>query len=65
MKVGFIGLGVMGGPMALNLLKAGYDLTVTEIDKAIDRAAKFHELGADILFGPTARAPWPKRSTSC
>ncbi len=34
MKVGFIGLGVMGGPMALNLLKAGYDLTVTEIDKA-------------------------------
>ena len=29
MKVGFIGLGVMGGPMALNLLKAGHDLTVT------------------------------------
>ncbi len=28
MKVGFIGLGIMGRPMALNLLKAGFDLTV-------------------------------------
>ena len=28
MKVGFIGLGVMGRPMARNLLKAGYELTV-------------------------------------
>jgi len=27
-KIGFIGLGVMGKPMALNLLKAGYPLTV-------------------------------------
>ena len=26
--VGFIGLGIMGRPMALNLLKAGYPLTV-------------------------------------
>ena len=28
MKVGFIGLGIMGRPMALNLLKGGYDVTV-------------------------------------
>lgn len=28
MKVGFIGLGIMGRPMALNLLKGGFDLTV-------------------------------------
>ncbi|HRQ48365.1 MAG TPA: 2-hydroxy-3-oxopropionate reductase [Rhodocyclaceae bacterium] len=28
MKVGFIGLGLMGRPMALNLLKAGHDLSV-------------------------------------
>ncbi len=28
MKVGFIGLGIMGRPMALNLLKAGFDVTV-------------------------------------
>ena len=25
MKIGFIGLGNMGGPMALNLIKAGHD----------------------------------------
>ena len=28
MKVGFIGLGIMGRPMSKNLLKAGYELTV-------------------------------------
>lgn len=28
MKIGFIGLGIMGRPMAKNLLKAGYSLTV-------------------------------------
>ena len=27
-KVGFIGLGIMGKPMARNLLKAGFELTV-------------------------------------
>ena len=31
-KVGFIGLGAMGGPMALNLLKAGFQLVVHDID---------------------------------
>ena len=29
--VGFIGLGVMGRPMALNLVRAGYDLTVFDL----------------------------------
>lgn len=28
MKIAFIGMGTMGAPMALNLLKAGYDVTV-------------------------------------
>jgi len=28
MKISFIGLGIMGKPMALNLLKAGYALNV-------------------------------------
>ena len=27
--IGFIGLGIMGRPMALNLMKAGYQLVVT------------------------------------
>ena len=30
-RIGFIGLGIMGKPMARNLLKAGYDLTVYDI----------------------------------
>ena len=33
-KVGFIGIGNMGWPMAMNLFKAGYDLTVFDLDKA-------------------------------
>ncbi len=28
MKIGFIGLGIMGRPMAKNLIKAGHELTV-------------------------------------
>ena len=31
MKIGFIGLGIMGKPMAKNLLKAGHDLVVHDI----------------------------------
>lgn len=33
MKVGFIGLGIMGKPMAKNLLKAGYELVVCDRHK--------------------------------
>lgn len=31
-KLGFIGLGIMGKPMAINLLKAGYEVTVYDIN---------------------------------
>ena len=40
MKIGFIGLGIMGRPMAKNLLKAGYSLMVYDI---VQRAVE--ELG--------------------
>ena len=33
-KIGFIGLGIMGKPMAKNLLNAGYDVTVFDIFEA-------------------------------
>lgn len=33
-KIGFIGLGIMGKPMALNLIKAGHSLVVYDIVKA-------------------------------
>ena len=34
MKIGFLGLGNMGGPMAHNLLKAGHQLTVFDLSEA-------------------------------
>ncbi len=34
MKIGFIGLGIMGKPMAKNLMKAGYQLVVYDINQA-------------------------------
>jgi 3-hydroxyisobutyrate dehydrogenase-like beta-hydroxyacid dehydrogenase len=34
LKVGFIGLGVMGGPMAMCVLKGGHALTVYDLDAA-------------------------------
>ena len=30
-RIGFIGLGIMGKPMAKNLLKAGYELAVYDV----------------------------------
>lgn len=34
MKIGFIGLGIMGRPMAKNLIRAGYDLVVYDLNRA-------------------------------
>lgn len=37
MKVGFIGLGIMGKPMSKNLIKAGYDVVVCDLNQgAVD-----------------------------
>ena len=45
MKIGFIGLGIMGKPMAKNLMKAGYELVVnTHNPQTIQ---EFTELGAE------------------
>ena len=51
MKIGFIGLGNMGLPMAINLLKAGYEVTVTDLNK--DNAKKLIAAGAK--WADTAR----------
>jgi 2-hydroxy-3-oxopropionate reductase len=37
MKVGFIGLGIMGKPMVRNLLRNGYEVTVNDINQEIVR----------------------------
>jgi 3-hydroxyisobutyrate dehydrogenase-like beta-hydroxyacid dehydrogenase len=47
-SIGFVGLGNMGQPMALNLLKAGYDLMVYDIEE--QRIAPFTPLGASQAF---------------
>ncbi len=44
MKIGLIGLGIMGKPMAKNLLKAGYDLTVNDLNQ--DAVAEIAAAGA-------------------
>ncbi len=43
-KIGFIGLGIMGTPMAKNLLRAGYDLCVYDIVPA--RVKEIEDAGA-------------------
>ncbi len=49
-KVGFIGLGIMGKPMVLNLLKAGVDTTVYDINaKAVEALV---EAGAKAAASP-------------
>jgi 3-hydroxyisobutyrate dehydrogenase-like beta-hydroxyacid dehydrogenase len=43
MQIGFIGLGVMGTPMAGHLVRAGHELTVLDIDRAkAERLAATH-----------------------
>ncbi|MBR2562085.1 MAG: 2-hydroxy-3-oxopropionate reductase [Eubacterium sp.] len=48
-KTGFIGLGIMGKPMALHLINAGVDLTVNDlnpaaVDTLVSAGAKYAEL---------------------
>ncbi|MCL6459371.1 MAG: NAD-binding protein [Gorillibacterium sp.] len=52
-RVGFIGLGTMGKPMALNLLKEGYTLTVfnrtsSKVDELVEAGARSAESPAEV-----------------
>ena len=50
MKIGLIGLGIMGKPMAKNLLKAGYELTVSDLNQAsVDEVVAAGAKSADNL----------------
>jgi 2-hydroxy-3-oxopropionate reductase len=55
-KIGFIGLGIMGKPMALNLIKAGYNVSILKTSNA-----------AQVLIeaGATAFDNIPSLSESC
>jgi len=50
MKIGFIGLGNMGGPMALNLLKASHEVSVFDLVPAL--VQKLTEAGAKAFASP-------------
>jgi len=55
MRVGFIGLGIMGAPMAANLVKAGFTLAVHDCVR--ERAAPLEALGARAAGSPAELAP--------
>ena len=51
MKIGFIGLGIMGKPMSLNLIKAGYQLVVMDV---------FEPAVAELVAAGAEAAPTPR-----
>ena len=49
-RVGFVGLGIMGKPMARNLMDAGYELTVH--NRSPEKAEELGEAGASVAASP-------------
>ena len=62
-RVGFIGLGIMGAPMASNLLKAGFELTVW--NRTASRAEALVSAGANLADSPAAVARASEVTISC
>ncbi len=56
MRTGLIGLGIMGRPMALNLLKAGYEVVIPDVDRG---AAK------EVAAAGAARASYEEIGKTC
>lgn len=50
MKIGFVGLGIMGKPMSKNLVKAGYELVVCDLNEA--SVGELVALGASAAKNP-------------
>ena len=66
MKIAFIGLGNMGAPMARNLLKAGHQLNLFDLNQAV--LNELAELGGSISTSPRAaasakRLAWARKPT--
>jgi 3-hydroxyisobutyrate dehydrogenase-like beta-hydroxyacid dehydrogenase len=55
-KIGWIGLGLMGRPMGMNLLKAGHPLTVW--NRTASRASELVAAGATLANSPRELAAW-------
>lgn len=72
MHIGFLGLGNMGGPMAANLIKAGFSLSVFDLSKeavnklleqgaqAVSAPAELADQGVDIVISMLPAAPHVK-----
>ena len=54
MQIGFVGLGIMGRPMALNLIKAGYSLTV--YNRTSEKCRSLVDAGAGAAASPRQAA---------
>lgn len=54
MKIGFVGLGIMGSAMAANLLKAGFNVTVW--NRSPDKCSALVDLGGTVAASPRAAA---------
>ena len=61
-RIGFIGLGIMGAPMARNCLKVGFELMV--YNRTASKTVELAKAGADLIAVPSAftrqtgRAHW-------
>lgn len=62
-RVGFVGLGIMGAPMAANLLKAGFSVTVW--NRTSSRMEPLLELGAQAADSPAGVAAASEVTVSC
>ncbi|HJP40105.1 MAG TPA: NAD(P)-binding domain-containing protein, partial [Dehalococcoidia bacterium] len=49
-RVGFVGLGIMGAPMAANLVTAGFEVTVW--NRSPGRSAELEKLDASVGDSP-------------
>ncbi|MGD8228314.1 MAG: NAD(P)-dependent oxidoreductase [Desulfobacteraceae bacterium] len=54
MRVAFIGMGIMGQPMSLNVLKAGHELTV--YNRSVEKTGPLEEAGARVASSPKGAA---------
>ena len=63
MKIAFIGLGNMGGPMALNLLKAGHALSA--FDLSAEACSKSAPRGCRSPRRRPQTLPAPRWSSAC
>lgn len=55
-KVGFVGMGIMGQPMALNILKTGYELMV--YNRTVEKIVAATQAGAALAESPKQVAQW-------